>query len=278
MNLRAACRILEVSSAGYYAHQHKDQRPRRIQDAALTLKLSTAFAASRHTYGSPRLMHALCQAGARHGKNRIARLMRQQGLRVRPKRRFVPRTTLADKDAPVAPNRRLQRPAPTRLNEVWLTDITYLPTAEGFLYLAAEMDLCSRRILGWSTRHSLATKLVTQAFERACQTRPTAALAEVLHHSDRGCQYTSAAFRQRLNRCQITQSMSRPGNCYDNAAMESFWATLKAECFGPTLPATRAEAHHMVFDYIETFYNPTRLHSALNFQSPVDFENNLPPH
>lgn len=277
MNRQAACRTLGVSPSGYYAHQHKGQRPRRVQDAALAGQIRAAFAASRCTYGSPRLRHALRQEGACHGQNRIARLMRQQGLRVRPKHRFVPRTTVADPDSPAAPNRLLQHPPVTRLNEVWLTDITYLPTAEGFLYLAAEMDRCSRRILGWSTHASLATELATQAFERALQARPAAELSALLHHSDRGCQYTSAAFRQRLKLRQITQSLSRPGNCYDNAAMESFWATLKAECFGTTLPATRAEAHRMVFDCIETFYNPTRRHSALGFQAPVDFEKSLPP-
>lgn len=277
MNLREACTVLGVSPSGYYAHQHKGQRPRRIQDAALSRQLGAAFAASRGTYGSPRLRHALRQAGACHGKSRIARLMRQQGLQARPRRRFVPRTTVTDPDAPGAPNHRLTRPAVTRLNEVWLTDITYLPTAEGFLFLAAEMDLCSRRILGWSTHHSLATELAVQALERALQARGETPLPELLHHSDRGCQYTSAAFRQRLDRGQITQSLSRAGNCYDNAPMESFWATLKAECFGATLPATRAEAHRRVFDYIETFYNPTRLHSALGFLSPVNFEKQLQP-
>jgi len=175
----------------------------------------------------------------------------------------------------VSPNHLLKHPAATRLNEVWLTDITYLPTAEGFLYLAAELDLCSRRIIGWSTHDTLATELTTQALERALQSRPDAALPDLLHHSDRGCQYTSSAFRQRLDLCQITQSMSRKGNCYDNAAMESFWATLKAECFGSTIPATRAQAHLMVFDYIETFYNTTRLHSSLNFQSPANFEKTI---
>ena len=220
MNIREACHTLAVSPAGYYAHQHKDQRQRRRQDAELSSKVSVAFDASRRTYGSPRIMHTLRHEGAHHGKNRIARLMRQQGLQVQQKRRFVPRTTIADKDSPVSPNHLLKRPAVTRLNEVWLTDITYLPTAEGFLYLAAELDLYSRRIIGWSTHTSLATELTTQAFERALHARPAAALPDLLHHSDRGCQYTSATFRKRLDLCQITQSMSRKGNCYDNAAME----------------------------------------------------------
>jgi transposase InsO family protein len=275
MNLQEACHTLAVSPSGYYAHQHKEQRPRRLQDAGLSDKISSAFDASRRTYGSPRIMHALRQEGARHGKNRIARLMRSQGLQVQQKRRYVPRTTITDKDSPVAPNHLLNHPEVTRLNEVWLTDITYIPTAEGFLYLAAELDLYSRRIIGWSTHESLATELTTQALERALHARPNASLPELLHHSDRGCQYSSTIFRQRLSLCQITQSMSRKGNCYDNAAMESFWATLKAECFGTTIPATRAQAHLMVFDYIETFYNPVRLHSALGFHSPVDFEQSI---
>jgi putative transposase len=275
MNIQEACHTLAVSPGGYYAHRHKGLRPRRVQDAVLCSQLSIAFAASRRTYGSPRLMHALRAQGARHGKNRIARLMRQQGLRVQQKRRFVPRTTVTDQASVVSPNHLLRRPAPTGLNEVWLTDITYLPTAEGFLYLAAELDLYSRRIIGWSTHASLATELTTQALERALQARPEASLAALLHHSDRGCQYTSSAFRQRLSLRQITQSMSRKANCYDNAAIESFWATLKAECFGSLIPRTRAQAHLMVFDYIETFYNPQRLHSALGFRSPVDFENNI---
>ncbi len=275
MNIRQACHALAVSHAGYYAHQHKDQRQRRLQDAELSGQISAAFTASRRTYGSPRIMHALRQAGVHRGKNRIARLMRQNGLCVQQKRRFVPRTTITDKASPVSPNHLFRHPKVTRLNQVWLTDITYLPTAEGFLYLAAELDLCSRRIIGWSTHESLATELPMLALDRALQSRPTAALPSLLHHSDRGCQYTSAAFRQRLNLSHITQSMSRKGNCYDNAAMESFWATLKAECFGSTIPATRDQAHLMVFDYIETFYNPVRLHSSLGFKSPANFEKSI---
>lgn len=275
MNIRQACHALAVSPAGYYAHRHKGQRPRRLQDAELSSQISTAFTASRRTYGSPRIMHALRQAGVHRGKNRIARIMRQNGLYVQQKRRFVPRTTTTDKASPVSPNHLLKHPKATRLNQVWLTDITYLPTGEGFLYLAAELDLCSRRIIGWSTHDSLATELPMQALDHALQSRPAAALPDLLHHSDRGCQYTSATFRQRLALSHITQSMSRKGNCYDNAAMESFWATLKAECFGTTIPATRDQAHLMVFDYIETFYNPIRLHSSLGFKSPANFEKTI---
>jgi transposase InsO family protein len=274
MNLVKACQALNVSRSGYHAHLCKHQRPRRRQDAQLATEIRAAFTASRSTYGSPRLVHALRAKGLRHGNNRIARLMREQHLRVRQKRRFVPRTTIADKTSPVAPNHLLKRSAPKRLNEVWVTDITYLPTREGWLYLAAEMDLCSRRILGWSTREDLATELPNAALDRALQTRGSKQNG-LLHHSDRGCQYTSTEFRRRLQLRGITASMSRRANCYDNATMESFWATLKAECFGTTIPATRAQARSMVFDYIETFYNPVRLHSALGFRSPVAFENSI---
>ena len=274
MNLSFACQALNVSRSGYHAHLRKHQRPRRRQDALLAAEIRAAFTASRSTYGAPRLVHALRAKGLRHGINRVARLMREQHLRVRQKRRFVPRTTLTDKTSPVAPNLLLKRPAPTRPDEVWVSDITYLPTREGWLYLAAEMDLCSRRILGWSTLDTLATALPNQALDNALQTRGPRP-EPLLHHSDRGCQYTSAEFRSSLRLRGITQSMSRRANCYDNATMESFWATLKAECFGSTIPATRSQARSMVFDYIETFYNPLRIHSSLGLQSPVDFEHSI---
>ena len=239
MNLAQACQTLGVSRSGFHAHLRKHQRPRRRQDAQLATEIRAAFTASRGTYGSPRLVRALRDKGLRHGNNRIARLMREQNLRVRQKRRFVPRTTVTDKTAAVAPNHLLQRSAPKRLNEVWVTDITYLPTREGWLYLAAEMDLCSRRILGWSTREDLATTLPNAALELALQTRGSKP-EDLLHHSDRGCQLphcvrpadslrlavsaslrlTSSEFRQRLKLRGITASMSRTANCYDNATME----------------------------------------------------------
>jgi putative transposase len=194
MSLTEACHTLEVTRSGYHAHLRKPQGTRRVQDAALARELQEAFVASRCTYGSPRLRQVLRRKGLCHGKNRIARLMRQQGLRVRQKRRFVPRTTLTDKNMVPAANHLLKRVAPQRLNEVWLTDITYVPTGEGWLYLAAEMDLCSRRILGWSTLATLATLLPAQALEHALQTRQTS-VRGLLHHSDRGCQYSSSQFR-----------------------------------------------------------------------------------
>jgi len=196
MNLTHACQALGVSRSGYHAHLRKHLRPRRRQDAQLATEICAAFAASRSTYGSPRIVHALRAKGLQHGKNRIARLMREEHLLVRQKRRFVPRTTLADKTATAAPNHLLHRPAPKRLNEVWVTDITYLPTREGWLYLAAEMDLCSRRILGWSTREDLATQLPNAALQHALQTRGSKPDG-LLHHSDRGCQFQTAPQAQR---------------------------------------------------------------------------------
>jgi transposase InsO family protein len=274
MNLTDACLAFGVSRSGYHAHLRKPTRPRRLQDATLATEILSTFTASRATYGSPRLVHALRAKGLHHGKNRIARLMRQQQLRVRQKRRFIPRTTLADKASRPAANHLLNRPAPTRPNQVWVTDMTYLPTGEGWLYLAAEMDLCSRRILGWHTAENLATALPLSALQRALKTRGHTP-PHLLHHSDRGCQYTSAEFNRHLQLRAITPSMSRTANCYDNAAMESFWATLKTECFHGAMPATRAQARAMLFDYIESFYNTTRLHSSLNYQSPAAFESSL---
>ena len=275
MDVAAACEAFGVSRSGYYAHRRKPLGKRRVEDAELGPQVRDTFLASRCSYGSQRVMHALRRKGHFLGKTRISRLMREQGCRVAQKRRFVPKTTIAAADSPVSPNRLLERPATRRPDEVWVTDITYLATAEGWLYLAAEMDLHSRRILGWSTGESLATGLAQRALDQALQARPGASLADLLHHSDRGCQYTSAGFRRGLGLRGIQQSMSRRGNCYDNAAMESFWATLKAECFGRTIPATRKQARLMVFDYIETFYNPVRLHSSLGFQSPVEYEQSL---
>jgi putative transposase len=261
---------LEVSPSGFYAHQHKPQGLRARQDQKLSAQIQPIFQASRGTYGSPRIQARLRQQGEHCGKNRIARLMRQQQLSARQKRRFVPRTTQSGHGQPVAPNRFGKMSAPVRPNQVWVADITYLPTDEGWIYLAVILDACSRKVVGWSTGRSLETALVTKALERARQNRrPPPGL---LHHSDRGIQYASNAYRALLGKYQMVPSMSRPANPYDNALAESFMATLKTEGY-TSLPATRAQAKIIVFDYIETFYNPRRLHSALGYKSPVDFEN-----
>ena len=241
---------LEVSPSGFYAHQHKPKGLRARQDQKLIEQIEPIFQASRRTYGSPRIRAVLRRQGERCGKNRVARLMREHQLRARQKRRFVPHTTRSDHDQPVAPNLLGKLPAPVRPDQVWVADITYLPSAEGWI--------------------SLETSLVTEALERARQNRrPPPGL---LHHSDRGIQYASSAYRALLRKYQIIPSMSRLANPYDNALAESFMATLKNDCWAD-LPPTRAQAKLRVFDYIETFYNPKRIHSALGYQSTVEFEN-----
>jgi putative transposase len=269
--LRELCQTLGLSRSGYYAHRHKASRPRRQEDHQLSLQITAAFEKSRRTYGTPRLLHVLRSAGQRVGRRRIARIMRQQGLRPQQKSRFIPRTTQSDPTRRAAPNALLHQAPPQRPNQVWVTDITYLPTKEGWLYLSAQMDLYSRRIVGWAVADHLESSLVLLSLQRALNARPLRD-DHLLHHSDQGCQYTSRAFSDFLQRHQIQPSMSRRGNCYDNAAMESFWATLKTECFRSIIPPTHAQAKSMLFDYIETFYNPIRLHSSLQYQSPANFE------
>ena len=199
--------------------------------------------------------------------------MRVLRLRATQKRRFRPRTTDSRHLCPIAPNHLAERPPPARPGEVWQADITYVATREGWLYVAGVLDACSRRVVGWAADGAMPTGLVARAFERAARLhRPVDGL---LHHSDRGSQYASDAYRELLRRHGTQASMSRPANCYDNAKMESFWATLKTELIGEQVFASRADAKAALFDYIEVFYNRRRLHSALGFQSPVDYENNL---
>lgn len=268
--VEALAQALEVSPSGFYAHQLKPERPRAQADQKLVPKIKTIFKESRRTYGSPRVCAALRRQGERCGKNRVARLMRQTQLKARQKRRFVPRTTESDHDLPIAPNWLSKVPAPARPDQVWVVDITYIATGEGWIYLAIILDACSRKVVGWAMSSSLETTLVTAALSRAQkERRPGPGL---LHHSDRGVQYASGAYRALLAVLKITPSMSRLANPYDNAFAESFMATLKTECFEET-PTTRAQASLRVFDYIETFYNSKRLHSALGYKSPVEFEN-----
>ena len=230
---------------------------------------------SRRTYGSPRVRQQLRHQGRCVGRRRAARLMRAQQLCGRSRRRRQPKTTDSRHGGPLAPNLLGSLPPATRPNQIWVTDITYLHTEEGWLYLAAQLDLYSRRIVGWACSDNLDTTLCTRALQRALQQRrPSAGL---LHHSDRGVQYTSLEYRTALAEAGLTRSMSRQGNCYDNATIESFWSTLKNECTDHQTFPTRAAAELAVFDYIETFYNPVRLHSSLAYHSPRDFELLFPP-
>jgi transposase InsO family protein len=261
---------LEVSPSGFYAHQHKPEGRRAQQNQRLGAQIKAIFQDSRNTYGSPRIQASLRRQGQHHGKNRIARLMREHQLKARQKRRFVPCTTQTDRALPVVPNRLGRRPAPARPDQVWVADITYLPTDEGWIYLAVVLDACSRKVVGWAMALTLETPLVTEALARAQRERRPA--PGLLHHSDRGIQYASSAYRALLASSKMIPSMSRLANPYDNALAESFMATFKTE-YCAQIPVTRALARLRTFDYIETFYNPRRLHSALGYQSPVEFEN-----
>jgi putative transposase len=272
--LAAMAEALEVSKSGFFAHRHKPQQARRQQDRVLVERIQPLFVASRQTYGSPRMTMALHQEGQRCGKNRVARLMRENRLQPRQKRRrWRPATTDSNHHRPVAENWLAKVPAPACPDQVWVADITYIDTGEGWLYLAGLLDACSRRCVGWQTGETLDTELVTQAWQKAVRDRRPG--PGLLHHSDRGVQYASGAMAALLAESGAAASMSRKANCYDNAMMESFWATLKAECFARERPATRETARLMVFDYIEGFYNRHRLHSSLGYQSPLAFEKNL---
>jgi putative transposase len=264
---------LEISKSGFFAHQGKAERPRAQQDKQLSNAIEPIFVASRRTYGSPRIMHALRRSGWRCGKNRVARLMRSRGLRARQKRRFRPKTTQSDHKLPVAPNWLAKVPKPDRPGQVWLADITYIQTEEGWLYFSGILDHCSRRCVAWHADDSLESSLVATTWKKACTNQPLQ--PGLLHHSDRGVQYASTQFQSLLHSCGAAPSMSRKGNPYDNAMMESFFATLKTECFQNQIPKSRREAKLILFDYIETFYNRYRLHSSLGYQSPLEFEYKL---
>lgn len=265
---------LGVSVSGFADHGHKAQRARRRQDAQLKALVAESFARSRRTYGCLRVRRDLADLGHRCGKNRIARLMREAGLRPRQKRRFRPRTTDSRHHHKVAENWLTKMPAPDRPGQIWQSDITYIPTAEGWLYLAFTLDAFSRRCVGHHCREDLGAELATTAFDQAvARSCPPPGL---LHHSDRGVQYACTAFAARLSARGATASMSRRANPYDNALAESFVATLKTECFEDSLPPTKAAAKLLLFDYIETFYNSRRRHSAIGYLSPFDFEKQIP--
>ena len=266
------CLHLEVSPSGYYDWQRRRicPGPRAVADQALAQEIDQIHTRSRQTYGSPRVEKELRKKGRRHGRNRVARLMKEKGLCGRQKGRYRVQTTNSNHDQPIAPNRLAEAPKATAPNHLWVADITYIETKEGWLYLAAILDLYSRKIVGWAMSERIDTALVLKALVMALLHRrpPT----KLLFHTDRGVQYASGDYRQALGDAGLIASMSRPGNCYDNATMESFWATLKLELVYRRRFDTRAHARTQIFDYIETFYNRQRAHSALGYHSPVDFE------
>lgn len=264
------CKTLEVSRSGFYAWLGRGESDRARDDRELTRAIRDIFDESGGTYGAPRVHQALLQRGKRCGYNRVVRLMRKASLRSKTKRRFRVRTTDSKHSHPIAPDCLEQDFRASAANRVWVSDITYIPTDEGWLYLASTMDLFSRRIVGWSMGSTLHARLVVDALRMAIeQRRPAAGL---IHHSDRGVQYASAEFRAALDEHGFVASMSRTGNCYDNAAKESFYHTLKTELVHHECYATRDQARASVFHYIEAFYNRRRLHSTLGYLSPEAFE------
>jgi putative transposase len=264
------CRVLGVVRSGYYAWRQRPISAREMANQDLSQQIKKIHQHSGQTYGSPRIQAELAAQGVRCGHNRVARLMRQAELQSKQSRKFKVATTDSSHNYPVAPNRLNQDFTASRANQKWLADITYIPTDEGWLYLATVLDLYSRRIVGWAMSDSLERQLVIDAFLMAVETRqPPPGL---LHHSDRGSQYASDEYQALLTKFGMQGSMSRKGNCYDNAPMESFFGSLKTEWVHHRHYRTRAEAKTDIFEYIEVFYNRFRRHSALDYQCPVVFE------
>jgi putative transposase len=263
-------RVLGVSRSGYCAWRSRRPSARSLADAALRERIEAIHEDSRGIYGAPRIHAELAQAhGIRVGRKRVARLMREAGLAGVSRRRSK-RTTVPAREAPAAPDLVRRNFSASAPDELWLADITYVPTWEGFLFVATVMDACSRRIVGWSMRDDLHADLVVDALGMAVTRRRPA--AGLVHHSDRGSQYTSLAFGATLRESGIAASMGSRGDAYDNAAAESCIATIKTELVNRCRFKNRNEARLAIFDYIECFYNPVRRHSALGYRSPVEFE------
>jgi len=266
------CEAFEVSSSGYYEWCRRQEQPcqRHQQDQRLKTEITRIHEQSRETYGAPRVQVELREQGQRHGRNRIGRLMREQGLCGRQKKRYRVQTTDSQHNEPIAPNRLAQAPVPTRPDQLWAADITYVATAAGWVYVAAILDLYSRRIVGWAVSQQIDTTLVLSALSMALTHRqPPAGL---IFHSDRGVQYASADYRRALTAAGLVASMSRKANCYDNAAVEAFWSTLKLELIYRREFRGLGQLRPALFDYIEVFYNRQRRHSALDYRTPADFE------
>ena len=269
------CRALAVAPSGFYAAQRRAPSARATADEALRVHVRAAHTQSRRTYGAPRVHQELRAQGTRVARKRVARLMREEGLRARRRRRAV-HTTHSAHGEPVAPNhlaRRFAVPEINGVNRVWASDITYVPTREGWLYLAVVLDLGSRRVVGWAMRATLDTELAVAALQAALVDRRPE--GELLHHSDRGSQYASAAYRTLLATHRVKASMSRKGNCWDNAVAESFFATLEHELLAAADFPSRQAARRAIFAFIEVWYNRERRHSSLGYVSPMEYERRL---
>lgn len=262
-------RILGVSRGGYYAWSSRGRSDRSREEERLLDEITAIQEESKYRYGSPRVMEALARRGYRVGHNRVARLMRENGLGARRRRRSRS-TTDSNHGLPVAENLLNREFDVAQTNRVWVSDLSYIATAEGWLYLCVVIDLYSRKVVGWSMSRRMKTDLVLQAFMMACMRRKPA--AGLIFHSDRGSQYCSGAFRGRIRRYRFHQSMSRKGDPWDNAVVESYFKTLKSELCGHRASKNRQEARTAIFEYIEVFYNRMRLHSTLGYRSPVEYE------
>jgi putative transposase len=268
------CRMLRVTRAGYYAWSRRqasgNPSPRLRRHRLLSEQVRLSYLRSRGTYGAPRIAAQLKQQGIAVCINTVAKILREYGLRVKRRKRFVPRTTNSAHGQPVAPNRLDRSFAAQRPNVIWVADISYIATDEGWLYLATLMDLFSRRIVGWQMADHLKSELTCDALHMAIKRRAPA--QGLICHSDRGVQYASRDYRRLLDRHGLICSMSRRGDCYDNAPAESFFATLKGELGERAGYRTRQAARTAIFEFIEVFYNKKRLHSALGYKSPEQFE------
>lgn len=267
--VRRMCEVLDVSPSGYYAWRRRPPSAREMANQELMQKIEMVFEESGETYGSPRVHQALIRQGVRCSKNRVARLMRLRGLKAKQTKRYRA-TTRRNRAHPVAPNRLQRDFVAHRPNEKWLADITYIPTQEGWLYLAVILDLYSRRVVGWAMSERMTEGLTLNALRMALQQRRPG--PGLIHHSDQGSQYTGHAYQALLKEHGIEASMNGVGSWYDNAPMESFLGTLKSERVHHILYHTRDEARADLFSYIEGFYNRRRLHSALGYLSPEEFE------
>jgi len=263
------CQVLGVSESGFYAWRTRPPCRRRREDAQLLQEIRQAFVTHRGRYGSPRIHRELKDQGRRIARKRVARLMREAQMSARRKPRRV-QTTKRDATHPVAPNLLNRELTAAEPHTQWVTDITSIPTTQGWLYLAVLLDLSSRAVVGWSMSarcdEALAESALTMAVARR---RPRAGL---VHHSDRGCQYTSRAYRHRLEHMGAVVSISRKGNCWDNAVMESFFGSLKEECVGSQVYSSQEQARQALFEYLEIYYNRRRRHSTLGYVSPLVYE------
>jgi len=264
------CDALGVSRSGFFAWLSRSPSARAKADDAIAARVRASYIQSDRTYGARRVWRDVLAEGVSCGLHRIEKLMRLQAFRARPRRRRLPSDTGVRSTAAVAPNTLDRRFEATAPNRKWVADFTYIWTAEGWLYVAAVIDLYSRRVVGWSMSAEMTSDLVTNALMMALWRRGKS--DALLHHSDRGSQYTSEAFQRLMAGHGVTCSMSRAGNCWDNAAMESFFSSLKTERTARKTYRTRDEARADVFDYIECFYNPRRRHSTLGYLSPIAFE------